>query len=419
MFLVVLLVVAAAADVSISTSQSLIYSNVVWRHGDRSYIMTYPNDPYKDQNIWKNGFGQLTNIGMREQYELGKFLRLTYGNLLNIEYLRDEIYIRSTDKDRTIMSAQSNLAALYPVTEDEMWNGSSTNWHPIPVHTVPELQDKLLRYPKRDCPRYNEIMAIIRASPWFIEHEKTNSDFYKFLDEKTGSKIPYNLLNVWGIEDNLFCLKSNNYALPDWATDDVLAKLMHLNSLEMGLMFTDVEYKYRNEISRMQGGVLLKQMIENMKERIGGTSNYSMIAYSAHDTTLTALLVTLGSYDWIQPQYASCVMVNLYQDGDQYTVQLQYRRGNGTVSDLDFYDCGTPCTLEKFVQISQDLIPDDYNVECRKQEATHALCDEVFVVLLLLLFTALIAVLAMIVYGKKRKSRVKYSLLGGSDTNGI
>lgn len=401
-----------AIALDLAFGRELVFSNVVWRHGDRSYIQTYPTDPYKDSHIWKNGYGELTNIGMKEQYDLGRYLRIKYNDILDKEYLKAQIYVRSTDKDRAIMSAQSNLAGLYPVTKDEMWNGSSTNWHPMPVHVVPVKYEDLLIYPRTDCPKYDEIMSIIRHSPWFLEHEQKYSEFYRFIEEKTGL-TDVNLLNIWGVSDNLLCLQSHNFTLPEWVTDDVMTKLQHLNSLEMGLMFSDINYKYRKEISQMQGGVLLKTIIQNMEDHKAGRTNFSMIAYSAHDTTLVPLLMSLGNYDWIQPDYASCIMVDLYRTSEQYEVSIQYRRGNGTVTTLQVYGCDTFCSFQEFAKILQDYIPDDYSKVCNKnteEYQNHAICDEAFVVISLVLFVIVIITIALLVYRSKRnRTDHKYS----------
>ncbi|VDP52535.1 unnamed protein product, partial [Soboliphyme baturini] len=51
-----------------------------------------------------------------------------------------KIYIRSTDTDRTLASAQCNLAGLYPPSGSQRWS-SDIAWQPIPVHTVSRKND--------------------------------------------------------------------------------------------------------------------------------------------------------------------------------------------------------------------------------------------------------------------------------------
>lgn len=42
---------------------SVLYNiSQIFRHGDRTPVETYPNDPYKDPSLWPVGFGQLTNV---------------------------------------------------------------------------------------------------------------------------------------------------------------------------------------------------------------------------------------------------------------------------------------------------------------------------------------------------------------------
>ncbi len=55
--------------------------------------------------------------------------------------LRLQIHVRSTDVDRTLMSAQAMLAGLYyPPSEDQVWR-AGLPWFPIPIHTEPIAQD--------------------------------------------------------------------------------------------------------------------------------------------------------------------------------------------------------------------------------------------------------------------------------------
>jgi lysosomal acid phosphatase len=87
----------------------------------------------------------LQQIGKYQHYELGQWLRQRYNEFLPEVYSREDIYVRSTDVDRTLMSAASNLAGLYPPEGDQKWN-KNVDWQPIPIHTVPEKMDEVLCY---------------------------------------------------------------------------------------------------------------------------------------------------------------------------------------------------------------------------------------------------------------------------------
>lgn len=78
-----------------------------------------------------------------QQYELGRYLRHRYDGYLGKKYNQKELYVTSSDMDRTIMSLESNLAGLFPPVNH--WN-PKIEWQPIPLRTIPWKDDKVTRY---------------------------------------------------------------------------------------------------------------------------------------------------------------------------------------------------------------------------------------------------------------------------------
>lgn len=94
---------------------------------------------------------------MRRQYRLGKFLRRRYNEILGETYSFKNVYIQSSDYDRTIMSAQANLAGLFTPSDEEKWI-DDIKWQPIPVHTVPRNLDHIIAI-EQNCPKYKYLLA--------------------------------------------------------------------------------------------------------------------------------------------------------------------------------------------------------------------------------------------------------------------
>jgi len=85
-----------------------------------------------------------------QQYELGKYLRGRYGGFLSDIYSPYEIRVQSSNVDRAIMSADANLAGLYPpVNNRSIWS-EDIKWQPIPVHNIPEEMDNVSKLKSKE-----------------------------------------------------------------------------------------------------------------------------------------------------------------------------------------------------------------------------------------------------------------------------
>lgn len=123
------------------------------------------------------------------------------------------IYIRSTDVDRTLMSAESNLAGLFPPKGSQIWN-KDISWQPIPVHTVPITQDNLLSS-HAICPRMTQLIEEVMASPTFEKINQDNAWLYEYVSNNTGANVT-NVIQIDYIFDTLLVETFHNMKLPNW-----------------------------------------------------------------------------------------------------------------------------------------------------------------------------------------------------------
>ncbi|EYB99359.1 hypothetical protein Y032_0123g1160 [Ancylostoma ceylanicum] len=119
--------------ISTEAARELVFVQAIWRHGDRAPLsLPYPKDPYTE-SAWQRGWQQLTNLGMTQLNELGRYFRATYNTFVASHYIPSQVYIRSSDSDRALTSAQAFLSGFYPAEGSFQWQPGST-WQPIPIH---------------------------------------------------------------------------------------------------------------------------------------------------------------------------------------------------------------------------------------------------------------------------------------------
>jgi len=151
------------------TASHIEFVALVHRHGDRSPVSFLPTS--LNNGYWKEGPGQLTAIGVSMLHKLGVSLReryVTNTSLFPGFYSRRHVYVRSTDVDRTLMSAESLLEGLFPAgTGPDNANGEPAlpnDLQPVPIHTVRPDEDPLLRgcvkrVLSREAPQYLMVLA--------------------------------------------------------------------------------------------------------------------------------------------------------------------------------------------------------------------------------------------------------------------
>ena len=186
------------------------------------------------------------------------------------------------------MSAMSNLAGLYPPKKGQIWNPDLL-WQPIPVHTVPVDDDNIIGNHAK-CPKYEKLLKNIENLPELQKVKAENDWVFKYLTENTGS----NVTSLWDIDylcDCLYIESVYNKTLPEW-TKKVFPD--HMKPMQ------DLSFKlstYTEEMKRLRGGPIIQSILDHFHNFIAKEHERKMLMYSGHDTTLSALLNSLGMFD--------------------------------------------------------------------------------------------------------------------------
>ena len=95
-------------------NEKLLFVWEHFRHGAREpYIQVDPITWIDFIGVQWSSQGELNSLGLRAHYLLGSSTRKLYNNFLSEKFDPNEIYIISTDVNRTIVSAMANLQGLY------------------------------------------------------------------------------------------------------------------------------------------------------------------------------------------------------------------------------------------------------------------------------------------------------------------
>ncbi|OXA50096.1 Lysosomal acid phosphatase [Folsomia candida] len=352
--------------------------HLIWRHGDRNPEKTYPTDPYKDPSFWPDGFGELTRTGMKQHHELGKYFRNRYitSGFLQPRFDPKEVFVESSSLNRTIQSAFSNLRGFF--NESELITDADNNYvaagyrqnatsSSIPVNLLPMNEDNKLLQVRAPCPKWEQLhkdlpQNSVEVRELLIEH----GWLLNYVSNHSGQVIS-NFIQLSQFNNILYIQTLKNYTIPEWTR-----KIFPGGAMQKLSNFAFKMATYTEEMKRLRGGPLVKEIIRHMDHRVRrkpGTKHRKLYAYSAHDLTLTAVLDTLGVYDVHQPSYASALMIELNMNvtSGNYFVDVLYR--NDTSRDpYVLQPLGCPqasCDLKIFIRKFQRFLPKNWHEECK------------------------------------------------------
>ncbi|KRX73695.1 Methionine--tRNA ligase, mitochondrial [Trichinella sp. T6] len=385
----------AASKSSCSAScMELIVGELIWRHGHRTPIYLIPSDVENNASTWNIGLGELTKLGMRQCYELGQMLGKRYIEQYPLfkSSILNEIYIRSSDTNRTLMSAASVMAGF--VASDSYGNHgnytlpnfvrSPAGWNPLPIHTVDYGTDNLLnmRY------HWNKTANLFRKN--FIEYDRfikqnpDNGAKLAYVADKSGFNNTL-VKNMWILADVVKIEKegsaedwhSDQHKLPNWVTDEIYdwiqhtfkhwCKLVYQPDLLIQISAGDLIFEIVDRIHQKQLSMKQSQNTNSWIERI------KFYSYSGHDINLLFLLYILGQYDnaaTVEYEgYASCIVFEAWlTEENEIEIKVFLRRGPNSTEFQPIQVVGCPpipsgCPLATFENRTRKFFPKPNKVD--------------------------------------------------------
>ncbi|KFM62247.1 Lysosomal acid phosphatase, partial [Stegodyphus mimosarum] len=338
--------------------RELLQLHVIFKHGHRAPFRIYPNDP-NPAELWEEGLGMLTKLGRLQMYTVGHHLKRRYTDFISSN--PNEIETMSSEADRSLYSAYSLLAGMYP--PDEEWSiGENIPWQPIQVSYVPEPEDMYLQS-NPNCPLY-ETSKHELIDEYEKHQDEGNKFYFEFWSNHSGRKIR-SADSAGDIYKTLSVERDNNYTVPEWV-------LLYWDKL---VEFTDIGYflHFQSRLQqRLRAGPILNLLLKRMKEKVEGKYiSKKVYLYSGHGSNIAAIQCALQMYDMKHAPHAATIVAELYRErsGDSSIRFLYFNSSNPeTVIENPYIfllqGCSEFCPLWFYEDFIQDLVIEDWRKEC-------------------------------------------------------
>eukprot|EP00826_Nyctotherus_ovalis_P046983 TRINITY_DN5352_c0_g2_i2.p1 TRINITY_DN5352_c0_g2~~TRINITY_DN5352_c0_g2_i2.p1 ORF type:complete len:422 (-),score=87.33 TRINITY_DN5352_c0_g2_i2:128-1393(-) len=335
------------ALLALTRSEELQFVGVVIRHGARAALA--PILILRHRIHWPTGYGELTAMGQRQHYLLGRHLRRKYiekEKFLPEEYDASLVYSRSTYYHRTAMSAESFVFGLYPdaahkLTEKQMRD--ETIWKPpmelgipdyiikalnnssmpydvptIPVRTFTKANERLVAY--NSCPMYNVYRQSFYNTDEFTKvYKKYEKSFKGACDELDLDCDYVEGFEVFNYVDFLLASEFDGQ-LPELS--DKPEYVENLLKFYTELMIGELTMnKVMKAIAMHEFSKVFPELFENATK--GG---YKMVVLGTHDSTVLAYLLALGvdKEKFTTIPYAANIIVELRKLDTEQIVTVLY-----------------------------------------------------------------------------------------------
>ena len=309
---------------------NLFFVFTTFRHGARKPL--FGVDFFGNRNY---SAGALTEYGKIQHLEIGRNYRKRYSNFVNISFDKNELYIRSSNIGRTIVSTEKELEGFFNKTIDRsnIFIARGGGYFMNLFHLDPKEQAEMNKYvascPKRKLGKnfrdiyFREILPNIKKC--HLMENITDSGRGRFCDAIISHYFEYYYGNeTYNIISR--CSKENIQKFYDFCVE-----------------YYDSERGW-SELGAYMFYMLFKHIFQYMDNYINGRSKIKMMMIGGHDVTVAPFMDFLNGLNIIPrthfPHFACNVVIELRKYGQDFYLEFYY-------NDVLKYNN----TLEKFKSI--------------------------------------------------------------------
>ena len=448
-----LLIIFCICNISLlkeESNEKLLFVLEHFRHGARGAYKSFNYEQWKDMlnEEWK-GAGELTSIGMRQHYLLGKSVRNKYTNFIGNTFNPNEISIISTNVNRTLISAYSNLLGMFYNDEKINKKGSINNknysniinnkkfesesyYNNYPIHIYADKDLRYQLYRTEICPGFEQFIKKIKESEGMKKiykdtFEETNSKFGKYLDKYIDQKIIDDLnyykyfSAIKTICDTYIADYFDGRVIEELSKTGINLEEFNEHCLNISLITAYYNY-YGNPVEKsVEFGIspMFREIFEYMEKRIKLdkennpdkiiSSSPKFVIVSGHDVSLAAFDLFFKNrfnIDFKRADYANNQIFELWKkDGKYY---LKYLINLETVGEFEFYDFKDKVTKLLYTdeEIKKMCFPDKYMVY-KIENNNNNLMKTTNIIIILIIFI-LIVVLMLLLIRRKNNINILY-----------
>lgn len=260
------------------------------------------------------------------------------------------------------MSAEANLAGLYPPEGNQIWN-ENLKWQPIPVHS----NEHKLIFPERDdCPKYKKEFKKVKKNDYFKNINKKYTDLLDAISKYSGTTYD-DIKGVREVRDNIYVYESYNKSyIPSWASKLDRKTLDYVT----GIYFE--RRTYTDNLKKFLTGPFFQKLTIIFDEAISDKTPRKLYMVSSHESALVPVLDALQAYDFFPPDFAATIIFELRKIGTEHFVQIYYKQFTG-IKLLSVAECGSSCDYHKFKKFvgKYAMTYEEWQKECGKDDDDH------------------------------------------------